>query len=885
MPAQPDLSIVSLRGGQNDSDVPSALPDDQAVSLMNVETFYSTMGERRNGCAALLSMVGSGLNTLTYIVHISQYFPGNTVSNPSVLVVGANLGGTSAIAVENAGVWTPITPTDGIVQAGLEGGGGAASTAPPNIFDITSQDLNSKDFLAYNSGLDRLHCWDGTTLRRTGLAQPAAPTAAAASPAASPPALITHVAAASSTGNSITSSAVNTTGASFLVMVVANGGYSTPPVISDSKGNTWQSLTPEVNGVRVAIWYSFPATVGAGHTFTATTTATAPSFCLQAWDGSVVQLVDQQNGAGTNMVALTSLHTGGITPQTNTELIIAALANGVTVSGWGIDTGFVLGDTNALVIGQCYGSAIGYFIQPVSAEINPNWSWTTPDENAAASIASFSLTPASYTGTRYFRIRYIAENATGQVLRRSEPSNSVMYAVEGVESGATVTRPALLGEGETHWELEASQDNATFYKMQTVPVATTTATDTTSYIATYEPTGSLSEAIGTYLTEPSVKFLSVDGDRLLMGGHWTDATRQSRVYWSPVFNDPGVGNDERVPLSSNNYFDLDNYTGGPLTGIASCGYGTWYAFKWGRIYVLTRTNNVTNAYALLTLTTKTGAINGSIVSGVDEVGNACVFFLDPTVGPCRVSPNNGLQVIQGLRTTWTRVNRSATQIIARGCYYPLKQQVHWWVAADGNNLPSLKLVLQVSSIQYLTTGGIGRGWSLANGLIAQATAVGMITESVTVNGESNLIDRPVIGLVSPYYLQTCDTPGVTTDAGVAYAASITTKAYLRTGLLNKWGAMAAALLASAIPTGFIQVSVTRDFGAETIPRTTSLAAIDTESYVTETFDDLGMADAIALQFTFADCTVLNSSPVAFELPAGQWQLHRFDVKNRVEGRA
>ncbi len=454
----------------------------------------------------------------------------------------------------------------------------------------------------------------------------------------------------------------------------------------------------------------------------------------------------------------------------------------------------------------------------------------------------------TYAGLRYFRIRYVQINVDGDILRRSEPSESLAFTPSGTGAGATITRPALIGEGETHWEVEASDDDADFYKIATVLAATTTYDDETVLVTGYAD-GVLSEDIGDYLLLPSAKYLAVDGDRLLMGGHWTDVTRQSRIAWTPVLNDPGAGNDERLPLSIDNTVDLDNYEGGPLTGISASTNGTWYAFKWSHIYKMSRTGDVVRAYDVLTISKSRGAIPGSIISGVTESGASCIYFLDPMLGPSRLGPG-GLQVITGLRQTWARVNLRAAMIVARGCYYPYKQQIHWWVAVDGSESPSLKLVLQVSELQASVGGGVGRGWSTATGRIAEATAVSVFTEWINIGGILSLSMRPFIGLTSPDGIQRCDTG--TTDAGVGYIATIRTRPFFVQGLLNRWGAMTAALLAGAHATAHILVKFIRNFGLETNQITTDLAPELDEAYVIKVFDNLVMSSAIGIQVEFTD---------------------------------
>jgi hypothetical protein len=121
---------------------------------------------------------------------------------------------------------------------------------------------------------------------------------------------------------------------------------------------------------------------------------------------------------------------------------------------------------------------------------------------------------------------------------------------------------------------------------------------------------------------------------------------------------------------------------------------------------------------------------------------------------------------------------------------------------------------------------------------------------VSINGVSQVSARPFIGLTSPDFIQRCDTES--TDAGVAYRAIIRTRPYIAAGLLNRWGAMTAALLAAANATASIVVKFIRDFGKETTTVTTGLAAVGSETDVIKVFDNLVMSEATTIQVEISD---------------------------------
>lgn len=623
-----DLEIASLRGGMNDTDPPAAIAEDQCVLAMNVEWFYSTLGERRLGCAPL-NISGSGLDSETAVVFLAQRIIDGAINQPELWAIAATPGTSVTVARRPTVLttWTPVTPSDAITNTA------------PDVYAITSQVLHDKLFFAYRSAQDRLHVWDGLSLRRAGLIQPGAG----------------------------------------------------PSVVDEGSGSDYETV-------------------------------------------------------------------------------------------------------------------------------------------------------------RYFRIRYVTRSGS-TVLVRSEPSDSTAFTPSGTGAGAAITRPALIGEGETDWELEVSTDNSTFYKIATRALTSPLYNDETSDSLDYADLGELSEDVGDYLLLPSARYIAADGDRLLLGGHWTDPELQSRVMWTPVFNDPGSGNDERLPLSVDNFFDLDVSEGGPITGISQAANGTWYAFKTQAIYSLVRTGDATRAYDAVTITKARGAISGSIISGVDEYGRGCIYFLDPIHGPSRLGAT-GLETIRGLRQTWKRVNSSAADIIARGIYYPDKSQVHWWVAVDGGETPTLKLVLQVD--QIVDSGAsVSRGWSLADGRIAQAYSVAIFNEIEEMpDGSVVLSLRPFIGLTAPDCIQRCDTTDA--DAGVSYRARIKTRPYIMAGLLNKWGSMTAALLADANTGCHVLVKCIKDFGLDSTEKVVPLDPQASEDLVIKVLDSLVMSNAVSIQFEFSD---------------------------------
>lgn len=470
--------------------------------------------------------------------------------------------------------------------------------------------------------------------------------------------------------------------------------------------------------------------------------------------------------------------------------------------------------------------------------------------SAAAPTAADTAPAGTFDGDRIYRVRFILKSDS-TILLRSEPSPELTYNPPGTKTGVVVTRPAAPGEGETDWELEASDGDGNFYRIATTVLATTTATDTTTLGTDYSDFP-LSEDIGDYTVIESVKFVIADQDRLIFGGSWEDDSHGSRVSWTPTYAASGVGNDERIPLDTDNFVDLDWQDAGPLTGLSQPINGSFYAFKHSRIYKMQRTGDVSRAYESYLLTTTRGAIYGSIVNGIDEAGRPCIYFQDPAVGPCRIS-SYGMQFMGGIAGTWDTINTNALEVATHGIYYPDKSQVHWWVASEVANAPNLKIISQATEVQS-ELGETKRGWTTADGLISTAYCSCVLPEPAVdpQTGNISLTYRPYIGLANPAAVMRCDINDH--DNGDEYQAVILTKAFMMAGILSKWGAMSASLLATPLEDEDMAMNVTfiRDFGKESRTIDTNFVPEGQETVVNKILDNLYMSDAYALQIQFSD---------------------------------
>lgn len=206
-------------------------------------------------------------------------------------------------------------------------------------------------------------------------------------------ALISNLASKSATGNGFTSSSIDTSGANLIVVYVASQQAVAAPVLTDSKSNTWTSLTVRSSAgfARGQLFYCVNPTVGTGHTFTLTQTGSLCSLCVEAWSGSNSSPFDVENGASTSGAA--TLATGSITPNVNGELLITGFTHVALVSVT-INLGFTISDQQILTGGVAYGSAMAYLVQNTAAAINPTWTSGGTTARVAA-IAGFKVSTSS----------------------------------------------------------------------------------------------------------------------------------------------------------------------------------------------------------------------------------------------------------------------------------------------------------------------------------------------------------------------------------------------------------------------------------------------------------------------------------------------------------
>ncbi len=475
----------------------------------------------------------------------------------------------------------------------------------------------------------------------------------------------------------------------------------------------------------------------------------------------------------------------------------------------------------------------------------------------------------SFASTRYYRVREAVLSGS-TVLLRSEPGPVLTFAPSGSGTGVVVTKPADMGESATHWELEASlSETGDYYRIARTVVGTGSVTDSVAATTGYAASGTLSEERGDYTPIHSGKFLLVDEDRLLVLGSHDDDTLASRMAWTPVYNDTGEGNDERIPLSPVSFRDLDTFKGGAITGAVGPVNGEIWIFKWSHIYKAMRTGVRTNAYDIVPISTQRGALPGSMVEGVDQQGSPCVYFLDPKVGPCRIGSDGIVRRCgRDIWTTWQTVNINAASVISRAIFYDSVGQVHWFVATNGSDTPNKRLVLHVEHTRD-TEDGVRGGWAVWDGPSAAVISTCLYSTNIDANTARNLTLVPFVGLATTPVVLRTDTG--TTDNGTAFTPLLKTKPYTPINILHQFEVKGASLLGTATTNALVDITVTPDFGKQTALTVTGvdLTPAGSETDVIQHREDLGFAELTVVDFTFADSAT----------NAARWELNQFALKD------
>lgn len=470
----------------------------------------------------------------------------------------------------------------------------------------------------------------------------------------------------------------------------------------------------------------------------------------------------------------------------------------------------------------------------------------------AAAPTAANTGSGSYAAVlRYYRVRWLHLSGT-TVIRRSEPSASVSFTPSGSGTHARVTRPTAASEGETHWEIEASTDNAVFYRLSQIAIATTTYDD--SAVTTTYANNTLSDRVGTYVVPTSGKYLLTDGNRLLIAGGWETGAKNSRVTFTPVLGSSDQGDDERIPNTTvqKNWVDLNENDGGFITALGGPLNGVPLAFKYRQVYRLVPTGDVVAPYLPRRVRDDIGCVaHKTVCVGEDQAGRPALYWLSHN-GPYRYGIGGIEYLGRDNEDIWRAINLAASTVVAHAVYYPNLHQLWLWIATGESNDPDTKMIFDVRHGVPDENGHVRGGWAQHSGLSAAARCSVLMSNTLGASMSRDL--KPYIGRASGTTLAKCDTTDVD-DLGTDFQAYVKTKPLHPAQSLGfKVGLGEPCVLAKAASGVMVTVTSDRDFGKEQRSHQQILTAEQSETRVVRKFDGAGIGEADVVQLTIGDDT-------------------------------
>ena len=497
----------------------------------------------------------------------------------------------------------------------------------------------------------------------------------------------------------------------------------------------------------------------------------------------------------------------------------------------------------------------------------------TPAAPTAANTAVGGTYPAIL---RYYRVRWVRTTTGRRSL--SDSTASVSFTPSGSFTGVVVTQPTVAGEGETHWRVEVSLDNVTFYDLSgDIAIGTTTYTDSTATTAYAD--GDASPELGAYMPPPSAKCILSTGDRLLMFGAYETtagtgmAPYNGRVWWTPVLGTTDGDDDERVSdtIDVKGWLDISRDAGAEDRALVGPIDGQIFVFTSRGVYMLARTGNEERPFKRVVLSTILGAVTQeSTFIGEDETGKPCIYFLDPGRGPYRYGAHGFQRIDYDVQDVWRTVNLAATNRVAHGVFNAEDRLVHWWVATGSSNDPDVGLTFAVREGTSTQVEGVRYGWVKDTG--ASCTGRCSVMFSETFGATMSRKRKPYVGL-SASLLKTEDS-SVTLDEATTFQSYVTSKAWNLEPMENNKAVVDAWLKARTQNGVTITGTLTRNYTDET-PRTHTylLTALNSEVRCIRRASDAKLSDLFTFQVTLGDASAVSNA----------WMLDALGVELQFSG--
>lgn len=492
--------------------------------------------------------------------------------------------------------------------------------------------------------------------------------------------------------------------------------------------------------------------------------------------------------------------------------------------------------------------------------------------NPGSSAPTVANTGAgAYAATlRYYRVRFYGP------YRMSEPTPSVSFTPSGAGTAARVTRPTAPSEDETNWIVEGSTDNATFYQIGNIAIATTTYDDSTAPAA--YSAGTLSPLTGTFTLQKPYKFIAGADNRLLGFGSWNSSDPQHRIEWSAVvggvtlgaFGNPTADAAERVDTTGLYYLDLDENDTGSPTGLVGPVNGNYYAFKSNGFWVLRPTGDVSQPFKATCLSKVIGAVEQrAITRGEDQSGRPCIYFMSQ-FGPYRYGAN-GLEYIgrkidnyirgasnsEGLVAPSLTLKVNASSVCTVALYHPAKRQVWWWFAVN-------EVADNSGTIRCLMLDTLTGGWSEYSGI--ETTRAACLYKDP--NGSGKELVPYMAASAGNNAIWVLDNPSATSDAsGTSFAAYIITAPVQPFGPGGQGSTSDWELVTTRTSSGTVSAQAYADLDATLASDTASVTLTNTTGSKWLRVSGAQLADARAISLKVGD----------FSASANTWRFERIAV--------
>lgn len=485
------------------------------------------------------------------------------------------------------------------------------------------------------------------------------------------------------------------------------------------------------------------------------------------------------------------------------------------------------------------------------------------------------LGAGAITDTRTYKVQFMVQSG-GVSIRQSNltaASGAQAYAAQN----GTITRPTTPStEGITHWRVfAASTDGAYRLLVDNIAIGTTTATDNFAALTGDPPSDS-----GAYTPFPSARYLTADDTRLVGTGAWETAAGEGmvpttrRVWWTSRLGSSDIGDDERVSNVTGGikgYDDVEEST----TGVSPTIQGSFIVYSYESQWKFVQTGDSDAPYQRFRVTGGEGCIqHKTIVTAVDEDGDPAVYWLSRN-GPMRTGKNGQQYLNRDLADTWARVNLDATTTVAHAVYHSVLRQVWFWVAVDGANTPTLKLVFDTRLGRLVVGEGVRGGWSLHDGHSAKAYCSTMGASALAASMAKSL--KPYIGYTTGEVVWRCDTTDGA-DNGNSFQSYVESRPFAPWGIGKIGGIKGEAVIIGNPTVAAIHVVVIRDEKAETIDSSIILVDYSDGGLAVRVFPKIGLSivEANSFRIRIGDDVDPPSLP--------QWNLDAFVMEPVAEGK-